>query len=194
LAKPVKKQTKSKNNAKRRLKPLLFVIFFFAFVLSQPAASKDVPVETTMLNDDTLQAVFELPCSFERLWETITNYENSPNVMPNIKKATVISSQHGGKANIDYVASVAGAGPFSISYTTKITSIKSDGLITWEQTEGSFTKNYGSWRLTALSKKLTKVVYTVTLSHKYMPNSIKNMLTRRSVPDLYESLKKNTQD
>jgi len=114
--------------------------------------------------------------------------------MPNIKKASIIYSQYTPDTNIDYVTSIAGVGLFTITYTTKITSIKSKGLITWEQTSGSFTKNQGSWQITALSEKLVRVVYTVSLDHKFMPDSIRQILIKKSVPDLYESLKKHTQD
>ena len=174
------------------LKSTIFAILFSAYALLPVFAQN--PMQTTFLNEDTIQASFELPCSFERLWNLITDYENSPNVMPNIKKASIISSQHARDVNVDYVTNLAGAGPFTVTYTVKMTSIKSRGLITWEQTSGSFTKNQGSWQITSLSEKLIKVVYIASLNHKYMPDSIRQMLIKRSLPDLYKSLKKHTQD
>ena len=176
------------------MKPLKLISLVLLLICTLLPVFAQNPVQTILLSKDTLQSSFELSCSFDRLWNLITDYENSPNVMPNIKKASVIFSKHTPSVNIDHVTSTAGAGPFTVTYTTKITATKSKGLIVWEQIDGSFTKNQGSWRMTALSEKLTKVVYTVSLDHKYMPDNIRNMLTKRSVPDLYESLKKHTQD
>jgi len=158
-----------------------------------PLSAAD-PVTITQLDNDTIQASFELPSTVDRVWAVITNYENSPNVMPNIKKATIISSQHSTDVNVDYVTSVAGAGPFTVTYTSKITAVKSKGIINWEQVKGPFVKNYGSWSIKAVSDKLTKVVYTATLNHKYMPDRIKRSLVKKSIPDLYESLKKHSSD
>jgi len=174
------------------LKSVILALFFCVCALL-PVFPEN-PVQITILDKDTLQASFELPCSFDRLWNLITNYENSPNVMPNIKKATIIFSNHTPNINVDHVTSIAGAGPFTITYTTKITAIKSNGLITWEQIEGSFTKNQGSWHITAPSGKLVRVVYTASVSHRFMPDSIREMLVKKSIPDLYESLKKHTKD
>ncbi|MCL1911799.1 MAG: SRPBCC family protein [Leptospirales bacterium] len=177
------------------IKPLqsVFLAFFFFVCAFLPLFAQNSP-QSEFLDADTLQVTFELPCSFDRLWNLITDYENSPNVMPNIKKASIIFSQHAKDVNVDHVTNVAGAGPFTVTYTVKMTSVKSKGLITWEQIKGPFSKNQGSWQITRLSEKLVKVVYIVSLNHKYMPDSIRQMLIKKSIPDLYGSLKKNTQD
>lgn len=174
------------------LKKNIFLFIFFACVSALFA--EESPIEYSIIESDTLRAVFELPCSVDRLWNLITDYPNSDKVMPNIKKSIVLSSERIGSDEISYVETVVGYALFSMKYTVKMTADKQKGILSWDQTKGSFSKNSGSWHLTAVSDKCTKVVYTTSLSHKLMPDRIKNSLVKKSLPDLYESLKEHTHD
>ena len=169
----------------------LFVLALMLCAAALFAADKS-PVQVEVISDDTVRAEFELPCAFDKAWNVITNYADSPNVMPNIKKATIVSTSRSGDDEIAYVDNEAGAGPFTSKYTVKMTANKKKGTIAWQQTKGSFSKNNGLWKLTSVAANRTQIVYTATLSHTLMPDSIKNMLVKDSIPDLYESLKKHT--
>lgn len=177
-------------------KPLFTKMSALIFMLCAVSlfADNEPPIESKLLDSDTLQAVFELPCSVDRLFALITDYANSHKVMPNVKKSVVLSTDRIGDDDITYVETTVGAAFFTTKYTAKMTANRARGFIGWEQIKGSFKKNSGSWHLTALSAKRTKVVYKTSLSHTLMPSSIKNSLVKKSLPDLYESLKKHTAD
>lgn len=162
---------------------------FFSAVL----ADETPAIQYKQIDDDTLQVEFNLPCAPDTLWVVLTDYPNSHKVMPNVRKTTVLSTSTEGEAQIAIVETKVGAGPFSMTYKSKMTAVRSHLLLLWEQTEGGFTKNSGNWQLSQAPNGGTNVVYTASLSHPLMPNWLKKSLIKDSIPELYESLKRNTQ-
>ncbi len=166
---------------------VMSVILFLPSVCS---ADSDPDIKYVQLDDDTLRAEFTIPGSFDRLWNAINDYANSDKIMPNIKKTTVLSSETSGGTVISCVETTVASGPFSITYQSKLTAVKKDGILVWDQIKGGFTKNRGSWKLSSVSPTETHVVYENCLSHPFMPEWIKRSLVKKSVPDLYNSLVK----
>ncbi|MFW6366434.1 MAG: hypothetical protein ACOC2H_08185, partial [Spirochaetota bacterium] len=78
-------------------------------------------------------------------------------------------------------------------YTSTLHENKQQYHITWNQVEGPFSKNSGSWKLNPITDTQTAVIYTIELNHPLMPSSVRNSLIKKSIPDMYLALKEQLQ-
>lgn len=160
---------------------LILLLFTKSILLAQN------PISYSIDKNNILTAQFELDGSVDEVWKLITDYENSDKIMPNVKKTVILSRQD----NLITVETTVGSGPFSMTYTAIMTEIPKTKKLLWQQKDGPFSKNRGSWHLTSLPGKRTKVTYEIEMDHKLLPDGLRQKLVKGSIPELYESLQNN---
>jgi hypothetical protein len=96
----------------------------------------------------------------EKIWETLVDYDKSPDIFPNLSFCKVIGSD--GEAKLVRQL-VKPGGPVKFDYVVSLTETK-PSLIKWKRRSGSFKEVMGTWELKPIAKSnATAVVYSIHL-------------------------------
>lgn len=149
-------------------------------------------IKYSYLNEEhtSVRAEFVIHAPADEIWSFLTNYDEHDEVLPNIKKVTVLESS----ASTTLTETVVQSGPFTMKYKSLLKQDKSHYKIHWDQTEGPFQTFSGGWKLSPIDAENTTVIYDVMLEHAMMPNGVKNALLKGSIPDMRLALKKRLEN
>jgi len=122
----------------------------------------------------------------EIVWCIISDYNNSWKFMPNIVESSAIRRE----GNQVWTRTVVKAGVLQAKFFALSTERKDIGELAWKQIEGPFTTNHGKWVIESAGSGLSMLTYQSNLDHKMMPEWIRNYLIRKSLPKLFEAIRK----
>jgi ribosome-associated toxin RatA of RatAB toxin-antitoxin module len=160
-------------------------------------AKGEVVIKTTEVKGQDIpkvvaKAVIKAP--MEKVWALIEKCENYEKTMLNIKSAKELSRK-GNKVRCETVVDL----PWPLSDLKSVTDANhtlnpgQSYVRAWTLVKGDFDYNNGSWKLTPFKGDASKtlLVYTVHVKpHTSVPDSIKASAQRKSLPDLFEHLRK----
>lgn len=96
----------------------------------------------------------------EKIWDTLVDYDKSPEIFTNLSLCRVIGSD----GDVKLVRQlVKPGGPIKFDYVVDLTETK-PSLIKWKRRSGSFREVMGTWELEPVAKtSSTAVVYSIHL-------------------------------
>lgn len=96
----------------------------------------------------------------EKVWETLVDYDKSPEIFTNLSLCRVIGTEGGVKLVRQLVKP---GGPIKFDYVVNLTETR-PSLIKWKRRSGSFREVMGTWELEPVAKtSSTSVVYSIHL-------------------------------
>ncbi|MBC7997107.1 MAG: SRPBCC family protein [Leptolyngbya sp.] len=96
----------------------------------------------------------------EKVWETLVDYDKSPELFKNLSLCKVIGTEGEVKLLRQLVKP---GGPIKFDYIVRLTETK-PSLIKWSRKSGSFKEVMGSWELEPIAKSTsTTVIYSIHL-------------------------------
>ena len=127
-----------------------------------------------------------IKASPQTVWSIITDHNNSAEFMPNIRKCRELKREQ----NEVWTETVSEAGLFTSTVIAHTIEFRERGLMTFRQIQGPFTRCEGTWVITDRGNGESTLTYQVALEHRVLPEWLKNMLVRRSLPDLFTGIRK----
>ena len=127
-------------------------------------------------------AKYELKCqlSAHHLMQVITDFESYSEFLPEVQ-STVVQQKGPPVWEVSFELQLIRP----LKYRLRLEQ-KSDYEIEWSLIDGFFTSNKGRWLLTP-EQDHTIVVYEIEMHlHQFLPRSISNSLTKRSLPATVE--------
>jgi ribosome-associated toxin RatA of RatAB toxin-antitoxin module len=128
-----------------------------------------------------------LPVSKDKLWDTITRYEDYPKFVDGCTSVKV-ERKSAGHARVTFHVSMMK----DVVYTLDHKEDKDKGTVEWSLVESdAFKKNSGSWTLRDAGAGQTDVLYKLELDFKIpVPGFILNGLVKKSLPTMIKSFEK----
>ena len=123
------------------------------------------------------------------LFKVITDYSQYPSFLPEVEKIDIIS-RGDTSARVRYTVSLIK----KVQYTIDLVEKPNDS-VRWTLVESGLMKaNNGGWALRDLGDGRTEVTYDVEVVPKgWVPKSIVNMLTNKSLPSTLDAFKKRAE-
>jgi len=127
----------------------------------------------------------------DKLYQTITRYEDYPKFIDGCKGAEV-ERKGAGHARVKYHISVMGK---DIIYLLDHREDPENGVVEWSLIESDFFKvNSGRWKIKPSGEVKTDIIYEVDIEFKiYVPGIILNKIVKGSFPALIKSFENQAQ-
>ncbi len=136
------------------------------------------------------QAEFKevLNVDFDKLFQTITEYEHYPQFVEGCQSVDV-KRVNDGQARVNYQVSVMSQ---NVLYVLDHHEDRKSGSIEWSLVESNFfKKNIGKWELKPAGQGKTEVLYAIEVDFKVpVPGFILNRLVKGSLPGMVRSFEK----
>lgn len=182
---------------------LTSVILTSSFILSPQSASafklKDLEkgvIDVVMFDKGKgtkgvkARAIIKAPPS--RVWKGITSYSKYPTYMPRVETTKVLKKI--GASTFDVRIKLDTPWPLSNTwYVNRYRQDKKNWRITWKMVKGSIKYNEGKWQLKPYKGgKYTFATYDVIADPgiPLIPQWIINEVSKRTVPDIFNGIKK----
>lgn len=122
----------------------------------------------------------------EKAFEVITDFENYPQFLPEVKDV-VIGNESAKGAVVSFTMHMVK----SVKLTLKF-KLSKPTTVSWELVQGDMMRsNSGSWKLTKLSGNKTKATYSVDVEFGLLvPNSLGTALIENNLPGMLKNFKK----
>jgi ribosome-associated toxin RatA of RatAB toxin-antitoxin module len=127
----------------------------------------------------------EIKATPKKCYEVITDYENYPEFIDNVKSVTV-SKKKGETCEITYELDLIK----SIRYTLKMIG-KPPHRLEWQFVSGDIMKkNEGHWELSEIKKGVTHATYDIDIElGLFVPGIITKKLVGKNLPEMLKSFK-----
>lgn len=126
----------------------------------------------------------------EEAWSVITDYNHFSDFMPLTQSSEVTKEIKNSEGKTSWVLTTLKVAFTKISYVLRIDHHESQAMrkSSWIKESGDLKELEGSWLITA-STEGTSLIYTSYLdAGKAIPGWIQDLLTKNSVPDLFEAI------
>ena len=124
------------------------------------------------------------------LFNVITDYEEYPTFLKEVEKIEIIN-RNDSRVRVRYTVSLIK----KVQYTIDLVE-DANTSVRWTLVESGLMKsNVGGWKLTDLGNGKTEATYDVDVVPKglWVPKSIVNMLTNKSLPSTLEAFKRRAE-
>jgi ribosome-associated toxin RatA of RatAB toxin-antitoxin module len=128
----------------------------------------------------------------ETLFQTVTNYEGYPDVMPHCSEASIVE-RDGSRTRVRYKVSLAGV---EVEYTLDHVEEPSNLFMSWSLVQGNMmSENTGSWTLEPVDDaEFTEVHYAATLQLKLpLPSFVISKVLDSHLPEMLDHFEKAAQ-
>ncbi|MEK6706071.1 MAG: SRPBCC family protein [Bdellovibrionota bacterium] len=125
-----------------------------------------------------------MPVDKDKLFATITDYENYPGFVSGVKRAKV-ENREKGRARVTYHISMIR----DVEYTIELEENETEGSVKWELVSSdSFRSNRGFWKLKPVGPGKTEVQYNVELEFTFpAPAFLLSKIVKGSLPAMVKS-------
>jgi coenzyme Q-binding protein COQ10 len=126
--------------------------------------------------------VMDVPA--KAIYDVVTDFENYPEFLPDVKKATVLKK--GKNLQAEFEISVIKTIRYTLSFTT-VPGKK----VSWTFVKGDvFKDNTGEWTFEEVKKGQTRVTYNIEVDFGlFVPSLITNKLVGRNLPAMMKHFK-----
>lgn len=131
----------------------------------------------------------EVAAPVERVYQVVTDYEQYPKFLPEVKAVRVTDRQNGG-VTVHYQVQLIK----SVRYTVRMAE-EQPSRVGWSFVEGEVMKdNRGEWRLEPLGPGRTRVTYTVEMKFgALVPRAITDKLVETSLPSMLDAFRRRAE-
>lgn len=141
----------------------------------------------------TAEAVFLIKATPETAFKTVTDFDQYPEFMPNIKAAIAIE-KNDDREKYKFTLKVAF---WDINYTLLLKSNVKDEIysLNWEYVDGDIKDTSGSWEIRQYDKnnEYSLILYKVrTDPGRFIPDWVADRLSTRSIPDMIRAVQKRS--
>jgi len=119
------------------------------------------------------------------VWKIISDYDGADRFMPNIIESRAIRREE----NRVWTRTICGIGPFRVLFYARSIERQEQGELAFQQLEGPFTKNRGSWTVRPMEDGRTSLTYNIELDHVLIPTRIRRHLLHKSLPGLFAAVR-----
>ncbi len=118
------------------------------------------------------------------VWGMITDYPASPQFMPHVKKSEIVRKD----GNRIWVKNIMSFLVFNVKFTCEMIEERNTLRVSWNQSEGPFKFNRGSWEIRPYGDKVM-LTYFVEFEHPLLPNWARESLITKSIPTLFKAIR-----